>query len=98
MYGYDRESLRGAVAQLSAGIGFAQPQTPDIPKYLWYKLGPKGLNEETRAWTATCIEQNPDHKVEFITEASADSFVQATFGESDPDLVQVYLDLPSMCT
>jgi len=71
--------------------GSPPPQTPSrIPKTLWYKLGPKGLNEQTRAWTDTCINRNPDYHVNFLTDHSADVYVQQRFGSSRPDLVEIY--------
>ncbi|KAK4148849.1 glycosyltransferase [Chaetomidium leptoderma] len=69
------------------------PTHPRIPKKLWYKLGPKGLNDQTRAWTDGCIRNNTDYEVEFMTESSADRYVQRTFGPSDPGLVEIYLGL-----
>lgn len=38
-----------------------------IPKKIWYKLGPKGLSEEMKEWTASCIDQNPDYQAAFLT-------------------------------
>jgi len=65
-----------------------------IPKKLWYKLGPKGLSEQTRAWTDSCIRNNPDYDVVFMTDSSADRWVQKTFTNSHPDIVELYLSLP----
>ena len=47
-----------------------QQSTNEIPKLLWYKLGPKGLTEESREWTNTCIQNNPEYKATFMTEES----------------------------
>ncbi|KAL2131004.1 hypothetical protein VTI74DRAFT_5686 [Chaetomium olivicolor] len=84
-------------SELWKGIGdrpsLTQPRPPTIPKKLWYKLGPKGLNDDTRAWTDTCIKNNTDYEAEFMTETSADHYVQNTFGASHPDLVAIYLGL-----
>lgn len=38
-----------------------------IPKKIWYKLGPKGLSEEAKQWTETCISQNPGWSYEYLT-------------------------------
>lgn len=73
-----------------------EPPPSAIPKKLWYKLGPKGLNEKTRAWTDSCISNNTDYEVEFMTDDSADAYVQDTFGSSHPDLVAIYLGLTGM--
>ncbi len=75
----------------------AAPRPPAIPKKLWYKLGPKGLNDQTRAWTDGCIRNNTDYRVEFMTESSADRYVQQAFGASDPGLVGIYLGLTGSC-
>ncbi|KAK3294556.1 uncharacterized protein B0H64DRAFT_400996 [Chaetomium fimeti] len=71
----------------------AQSHPSTIPRKLWYKLGPKGLNDETRAWTDSCIKNNTDYEVEFMTESSGDSYVRNKFGATDPDLVEMYLGL-----
>lgn len=44
-----------------------QQQQTGFPKKIWYKLGPKGMNEQIEAWTSTCIDQNPDYEYEFLT-------------------------------
>lgn len=73
--------------------GSSQSHPSTIPKKLWYKLGPKGLSDETRAWTDSCIGNNTDYEVEFMTESSADSYVRNKFGATHPDLVEMYLGL-----
>lgn len=80
--------LWGTVGRLLPG---ESPST--IPRKLWYKLGPKGLSDDARAWTDSCIGNNTAYKVEFMTEDSADAYVQKTFGAEHPDLVDVYLGL-----
>ncbi|KAJ4387596.1 hypothetical protein N0V93_008192 [Gnomoniopsis smithogilvyi] len=84
---YDRQSL------------FYNPpapgQTPivdEIPKKIWYKLGQKGLSHDATVWTATCMEKNPGYAVEFMTDSTADAWVQKTFAHR-PDLVETYLAL-----
>ncbi|ROW11631.1 hypothetical protein VMCG_01351 [Cytospora schulzeri] len=64
----------------------------EIPKKIWYKLGPRGLNDEIRGWTGTCIKQNPQYHVEFLTDQSADDFVRDRFTYR-PDIVDTYLAL-----
>jgi alpha 1,6-mannosyltransferase len=68
------------------------PPPNSIPKKLWYKLGPNGLNNETKEWTNSCIESNPNYKHEFMDDKSSDWFVQKAF-EHRPDLVDTYLNL-----
>ncbi|KAK4140972.1 uncharacterized protein C8A04DRAFT_39500 [Dichotomopilus funicola] len=70
-----------------------QPHSSPIPKTLWYKLGPKGLTAEARAWTNTCIGNNTDYQVRFMTDSSADMLIQEKFGATHPDLVEIYLGL-----
>ncbi|KAF2763358.1 hypothetical protein EJ05DRAFT_530188 [Pseudovirgaria hyperparasitica] len=65
----------------------------NIPKILWYKLGPNGMNDDTRAWTSTCITNNPEYRVEFMTDETADEYVQRTFSSSRPDIVESYLNI-----
>lgn len=70
-------------------------QTPvptTIPKQTWYKLGPKGLSDENREWTGSCIDKNPTYHPEFITDNSGDEYVARTFA-SRPDLVESYMNL-----
>jgi mannosyltransferase OCH1-like enzyme len=71
----------------------ARPQKPDeIPKIIWYKLGPSGLNNDTRQWTNSCIDSNPDYRVEFLTDEAADDYVKTAFA-SRPDILESYLSL-----
>jgi alpha 1,6-mannosyltransferase len=63
-----------------------------IPKKIWYKMGPKGLSDEARGWTATCISQNPEYHAEFFTDQSADEFVQGRYKDR-PDIVNTYMAL-----
>lgn len=71
---------------------FSRPNDA-IPKKVWYKLGPKGKNDDIREWTGSCISQNPDYRFQFMTDASADAYVEETFSSSRPDIVEVYLNL-----
>ncbi|KAI0008822.1 initiation-specific alpha-1,6-mannosyltransferase [Xylariaceae sp. FL0662B] len=72
---------------------FAQaPQQTTIPKKLWYKLGPKGMNDELRGYTDSCITKNPTFQTEFLTDISGGEFVKAHFAFR-PDLVDNYLNI-----
>lgn len=64
-----------------------------IPKKLWYKLSPRGLHDQVQVWTDTCIQQNPNYQPAFLTDASADDWVQESYAFW-PDLVETYLALP----
>ncbi len=63
-----------------------------IPKKIWYKLGPRGLSDAARGWTDSCIQANPSYRAEFMTDESADAWVQETFA-GRPDIVEAYLGL-----
>lgn len=64
----------------------------EIPKKIWYKLGPRGLSHDATAWVGTCMERNPHWAVEFMTDEVADAWVQKTFADR-PDLVESFLAL-----
>lgn len=68
------------------------PPSPSIPKILWYKLGSLGLNNDTRAWTASCIALNPDYDVQFLTDEDAEDFVYTAFSNR-PDILEAYFGL-----
>lgn len=56
------------------------PPTPAwIPEKLWYKVGPKGLSDQLRSYTDSCITENPTFQPEFLTDASGDQFVRDHF-------------------
>ncbi|CAN8104124.1 unnamed protein product [Discula destructiva] len=61
-----------------------------FPRKIWYKLGPKGLSDEARAWTDTCITSNPQYEATFLTDETADAWVQQTYAHR-PDIVETYL-------
>lgn len=63
-----------------------------IPKILWYKLGPSGLNNDTQHWTESCIAGNPDYDVQFLTDEDADDFVYTAFSNR-PDILEAYFGL-----
>lgn len=68
------------------------PHTSSIPKILWYKLGPHGLNNDTRNWTSTCIAANPSYTTHFLTDADADDFVKEAFHDR-PEIFSAYTGL-----
>ncbi|KAH8588934.1 hypothetical protein B0O99DRAFT_524153 [Bisporella sp. PMI_857] len=76
----------------SAGGLFASPTTR-IPEKIWYKLGPKGLSDQSKEWIDTCLKKNPAYQREFLTDASADAWVRTKFAYR-PDIVELYLALP----
>ncbi|KAG6357663.1 hypothetical protein INS49_013542 [Diaporthe citri] len=64
----------------------------EIPRKIWYKFGARGLSHDAIAWTGSCIEKNPGYAVEFLTDETADAWVQKRFAHR-PDIVEVYLAL-----
>ncbi|PVI01354.1 glycosyltransferase family 32 protein [Periconia macrospinosa] len=70
----------------------SHPKSDGIPKIIWYKLGPKGLNSDTREWTDTCIRINPNYRMEFLTDEDADEYVKKSW-KFRPDIVDIYLGL-----
>lgn len=66
----------------------------NIPRILWYKLGPKGLSADTRVWTDSCIKQNEtyEYTVNFLTDDTGDEYVRNNF-PFWMQLLDVYLSL-----
>jgi alpha 1,6-mannosyltransferase len=61
-----------------------------IPEKIWYKLGPKGLNNDSHEWIEGCRQQNPSFQIEFLTDLSGDIYVKEHFSKH-PDIVSTYL-------
>jgi hypothetical protein len=70
-----------------------QAPVDDIPKQIWYKLGPAGLTDKTRKWTDGCVRANPDHVVHFMSDPNADDYVKSRFRATHPELVDMFLRL-----
>jgi alpha 1,6-mannosyltransferase len=68
------------------------PPPSSIPKIIWYKLGPLGLNNETQDWTDTCIRNNPNYSVQFLEDEDAEDFVSTAFSNR-PDIIEAYFGL-----
>lgn len=68
------------------------PPSCTIPKTLWYKLGPLGLNNDTAAWTDSCILDNPEYDVQFLTDLDAEDFAYTAFSNR-PDILEAYFGL-----
>ena len=86
-------SPKEASAPTSASTPTTASPTPMIPRKIWYKLGPKGLTDETRERIETCRSQNPTYESEILTDGSDDTYVRERFIDR-PDIVQTYLDIP----
>jgi alpha 1,6-mannosyltransferase len=70
----------------------ATTPTPAIPEKVWYKLGPRGLSDQSREWIDTCLKKNPTYKSELMTDLSSDFFVEEHFANR-PEIVETYLAL-----
>lgn len=78
----------------NAYIQHVQPLlSNEIPKTIWYKLGPKGLNSDTQGWTDSCIRSNPNYEAKFMTDETADEYVKKAYA-SRPDILETYLGFP----
>lgn len=64
-----------------------------IPEKIWYKLGPRGINQQTQEWIDSCLDKNPSYKSEFLTDESGDLYVKEKFAHR-PDVVKAFLALP----
>lgn len=68
------------------------PSSSIFPNKIWYKLGPKGLSHDAQKWTKSCTELNPNYHAEFLTDTSADQWVQEKYAHR-PDILESYLGL-----
>ena len=59
-----------------------KPQASAIPEKIWYKLGPKGLSNESRAMIDTCLQKNPTYQSIFMTDISGDIYVKETVAQT----------------
>lgn len=72
---------------------FVESLASPITEKIWYKAGPKGINNETRAWMNTCLEKNPTFEHQILTDSSADTYVIERFAHR-PDIAETYFALP----
>ncbi|KAL9115491.1 MAG: hypothetical protein Q9227_000812 [Pyrenula ochraceoflavens] len=82
-----------ALASQTVDSSQTTPSATPIPEKIWYKLGPHGVTPQAREWIDSCLNKNPSYSVEYMTDASADAYVQENFGDR-PELVDVFLALP----
>ncbi|KAE8355941.1 hypothetical protein BDV28DRAFT_128145 [Aspergillus coremiiformis] len=68
-------------------------QTPKIPEKIWYKVGPKGQNDQAREWMEDCLRKNPAYRSEILTDHTAELFVKEHFAFR-PDIIETYFALP----
>lgn len=70
----------------------ASHEDQEIPYKIWYKVGPRGLTDETRGWTQTCIGLNSDAEHGFITDDQGDEWVARVFADNAM-VVHTYLNI-----
>ena len=68
------------------------PVPNKIPERIWYKIGPKGLGEDSKQMIDDCLQKNPTHRSEILTDDLADSYVKENFAFR-PEIVETYLAL-----
>ncbi|KAE8155130.1 hypothetical protein BDV25DRAFT_146602 [Aspergillus avenaceus] len=66
---------------------------PRIPERIWYKIGPKGHDLQSREWMDDCLRKNPTHRAEILTDQLGERFVNESFA-SRPDIIETYFSLP----
>jgi mannosyltransferase OCH1-like enzyme len=64
-----------------------------IPEKIWYKLGPKGLSEDSKQWIGDCLMKNPTYGFEALTDDTGELYVKKYY-TSRPDIVETYLAIP----
>lgn len=64
----------------------------DIPRKIWYKLGPRGLDKDAMEWADGCRSKNPGYTAEYMMDQNIDDWVRRSFAHR-PDVVETYLNL-----
>jgi alpha 1,6-mannosyltransferase len=64
-----------------------------IPEKIWYKLGPKGLSDDSKQWISDCLMKNPTYQFEALTDDTDELYVKKYYA-SRPDIVEAYLAIP----
>jgi alpha 1,6-mannosyltransferase len=64
-----------------------------IPEKIWYKLGPKGLSDDSKQWIGDCLMKNPTYRFEALTDDTGELYVKKYY-DSRPDIVETYLAIP----
>lgn len=85
-------TLWGLVDDQPAGTSAAWQTSADMPRKIWYKLGPKGLSKDAREWADGCMARNPGYEAGYMTDENTDDWVRESF-RGRPDVVQSYLNL-----
>lgn len=68
------------------------PLPSHIPRKLWYKMGPKGISDDSREQIQNCLKRNPTYRHEFLSDTTAELYVRENYGYR-PDVVDAYVAL-----
>ncbi len=71
---------------------YSTPTVTAIPEKMWYKLGPKGLSDDSKGWIDSCLRRNPTFRHEFLTDESGEYYVTEYFAQRR-DIVDTYHQL-----
>lgn len=63
-----------------------------IPRTIWYKLGPKGLDKDASGWVDSCLTKNPTWTAQYMMDANADEWVARSFSDR-ADIVGTFQNL-----
>ncbi|KAG4440091.1 hypothetical protein IFR05_004434 [Cadophora sp. M221] len=80
------------VVQTTTASPLPSPTSTAIPQKIWYKSGPKGINEALGQWIGSCLLNNPSLRREILTDYSSDTYVKSFYSHR-PDIVNMYLSL-----
>ncbi|KUI60130.1 Initiation-specific alpha-1,6-mannosyltransferase [Cytospora mali] len=64
----------------------------EIPRKIWYKLGPRGLSKEAKEWADGCLAKNPGYTAGYMVDENIDDWIKESFSHR-PDVVESYLNL-----
>lgn len=64
-----------------------------IPEKIWYKLGPKGVSDESRQFIEDCLQKNPTYSFEFMTDISGEFYVKRYYAHRQ-DIIDTYMAIP----
>lgn len=67
-------------------------QATAIPEKIWYKLGPKGVPEDSEERILECLQKNPTYRHELLTDASAEQYLRDQYAHR-PDIITIYNSL-----
>lgn len=78
----------------SLGSDDSLDHVPYIPDKVWHSAKDDNLTEDQRKWIESWTQKNPSLRQELLTDHSGETFVQARFHNTRPDIVEVYEAIP----